>query len=157
MCYVLPGGRELREIVRIVDVGIMKLDLPRMARTIFDICCRTWIYLDVLHFKYLKSFRACTLMIGGPPMIYFLLLMIHGHLILFKFSNSFANDNNIKLPRFFNSRFSNPNTATVAFVDQLLGEKTVSVFPRVRCHVSSPLFNHFNGTEFFGFVAFAIS
>ena len=93
MCYVLPGGRELREIVRIVDVGIMKLDLPRMARTIFDICCRTWI----------------------------------------------------------NSRFWNPDTATVAFVDQLLGEKIVSVFPRVRCHVSRPLFNHFNGTEFFAF------
>ena len=30
----------------------------------------------------------------------------------------------------------------------------MSVFPRVRCHVSRPLFNHFNGTEFFVFFFF---
>ena len=50
MCYVLRGGSELREIVRNVAVGIMKLDLPRIVRTsVFR-----YLLLNVLNFKYLN-------------------------------------------------------------------------------------------------------
>ena len=69
MCYVLRGGRELREIVRNVAVGIMKLDLPRMVRTsVFRYLLSNVDLLECAElqiFKLYKSFYACTLMIGG--------------------------------------------------------------------------------------------
>ena len=69
MCYVLRGGRELREIVTNVAVGIMKLALPRMVRTsVFRYLLSNVDLLECAElqiFKIYKSFCACTLMIGG--------------------------------------------------------------------------------------------
>ena len=124
---------------RIVEVGSMKLDLHRMARSIFKICIQSGIYLEVQWIPRTLNQQAdyiSRLLDTDDWQItddLFLSLDARWgtHTV-----DCFANYYNHKLPKFF-SRFWNPNTAGVDFFIQPLREENcwvvppVSIVPRV--------------------------
>ena len=134
---VLKGSRfkwftDNQAAARIVEVGSMKLELHRIARSIFNICIQSGIYLEVQWIPRTQNQQA--------DYISRLLDTDDWHTTddLFLSLNARWGPHiyNHKLPKFF-SRFWNPNTTGVDFfIQPLRGENCwvvppVSIVPRV--------------------------
>ena len=118
---------------KIVEVGSMKLDLHRIARSIFSICIQSGIHLEVQWIPRTLNQQAdyISRLIDTDDW------QITNEFFLFLDErwgphtvDCFANYYNHKLPKFF-SRFWNPNTAGVDFFFQPLGGENCLVVPPV--------------------------
>ena len=117
---------------KVVEVGSIKFDLHRVARSIFSICMQLSIHLEVQwiprSLNQQADYISHLIGIDDWQITNEFFLFLNGHRGPHTV-DCFANFYNHKLPKFF-SRFWNPGTAAVDFFSQpLRGENCLVVSP----------------------------